>query len=570
MASREILSQLNLQRGTLPIAEWVNGYRKQWLRPDILAGLTTAAVVIPKAMAYATIAGLPVQVGLYTAFVPLVIYAVLGTSCVLSVSTSTTLAILTAANLAEVVPSGDPAALLTATATLTALVGGILIIASILRLGFVANFISEPVLVGFKAGIGVVIVVDQVPKILGVHIARGSFLRNVVSTIQGLPKTSLTTLTLGLSMVALLLVFERRWPKAPAPLFAVAAGIVAAYFLNLHAHGVELVGHIPKGIPSVIAPDRSLVTRLWPGALGIALMSFTETVATGRAFARNDEPALRANRELLASGLANVVGAFLVAMPAGGGTTQTAVNRLAGSRTQMAELVTSAMALLTMLLVAPLLGKMPQATLAAVVIVYSFGLIQPIEFRDILSIRRTEFLWALVAFAGVLLLGTLKGIVVAIIVSLVTLAYHVADPPVYVLRRKPGTNVFRPQSAEHPEDEIFPALLLLRLMGPIFFINAAHIAHKIEPLVAQAQPRVVAVDLSAVLDLEYTALKMFVEATRRERDRGVQVWLVGMNPQVLEVVQRSPLGEMLGRHGMHFNLEIAVARYLSAQGTAPL
>src|SRR5262252_2522108 len=182
MASREILSQLNLQRGTLPIAEWVTRYRKQWLRPDILAGLTTAAVVIPKAMAYATIAGLPVEVGLYTAFVPMVIYAVLGTSCVLSVSTSTTLAILTAAELAEVVPSGDPAALLMATATLTALVGGILIFASILRLGFVANFISEPILVGFKAGIGAVIVLDQVPKILGIHIARGSFLQSVLTT----------------------------------------------------------------------------------------------------------------------------------------------------------------------------------------------------------------------------------------------------------------------------------------------------------------------------------------------------------------------------------------------------
>ena len=568
MASSEILSQPNLQRRIFPIAEWFSGYRKQWLQPDILAGLTTAAVVIPKAMAYATIAGLPVQVGLYTAFIPMVIYAALGASCVLSVSTSTTLAILTAAELAEVVPSGDPAALLTATATLTALVGGILIVASILRLGFVANFISEPVLVGFKAGIGVVIVVDQVPKILGVHIARGSFLQNVLTTIQSIPKASMTTLALGLSMIAVLLVFERFWPKAPAPLFAVAAGTVAAYFLNLHAHGVELVGHISQGIPSIIALDRSLVTRLLPGAMGIALMSFTETVAAGRAFARSDEPALRANRELLATGMANAAGAFLGAMPAGGGTTQTAVNRLAGARTQLAELVTAAMALLTMLLVAPLLGNMPQVTLAAVVIVYSFGLIQPIEFRDILSIRRTEFVWAVVAFAGVMLLGTLKGIIVAIIVSLVTLAYHLADPPVYVLRRKPGTNVFRPQSAEHPEDESFHALLLLRLEGPVFFVNAAQIAHKIEPLVAQAQPRVVAVELSGVLDLEYTALKMFVEATRRQRDRGVQVWLVGMNPGVLAMVQRSPLGDMRGRPGMHFNLEIAVATYISAQGAS--
>jgi anti-anti-sigma factor len=294
-------------------------------------------------------------------------------------------------------------------------------------------------------------------------------------------------------------------------------------------------------------------------------MSFTETVAAGRAFAQSDEAPPRANRELLATGMANIGGALLGAMPGGGGTTQTAVNRLAGARTQVAELVTAAVALLAMLFLAPLLGLMPQATLAAVVIVYSFGLIQPIEFRDILSIRRTEFVWAVVAFAGVMLLGTLKGIIVAIVVSLITLAYHVADPPVYVLRRKPGTNVFRPQTPEHPEDESFPALLLLRLEGPVFFANAAQIAHKIEPLITEAQPRVVAVDLTAVLDMEYTALKMFAEATKRQRDRGVQVWLIGMNPGVLAIVQRSPLGKMLGREGMHFNLEIAVARYLGIQ-----
>ena len=562
------MSQLNTQPRVRFIPEWLQPFRKEWLQPDILAGLTTAAVVIPKAMAYATIAGLPVQVGLYTAFVPMVIYAVLGTSRVLSVSTTTTLAILTAAELGEVVPGGDPAALLAAAATLTFLVGGILVVASILRLGFVANFISEPVLVGFKAGIGVVIVVDQLPKILGIHIARGTFLQNVLSTIKSIPKASLTTVALGLSMVALLLVVERFWPKAPAPLLAVAAAIAAVYFLNLQTRGVELLGRIPEGIPSVIFPERSLITQLWPGALGIALMSFTETVAAGRAFARSDESPPPANRELLATGMANIGGALLGAMPGGGGTTQTAVNRLAGARTQVAELVTAVVALLAMLFLAPLLGLMPQATLAAVVIVYSLGLIRPIEFRDILSIRRTEFVWAVVAFAGVMLLGTLKGIVVAIVVSLITLAYHIADPPVYVLRRKPGTNVFRPQTAEHPEDESFPALLLLRLEGPVFFANAAQIAHKIEPLVTEAQPSVVAVDLTAVLDMEYTALKMFAEATRRQRDRGIQVWLVGMNPGVLAIVQRSPLGTMLGREGMHFNLEIAVARYLGIQGAS--
>jgi len=545
-----------------PLTEWLVSYRCQWLQSDIIAGLTTGAVIIPNAMAYAMMAGLPVQVGLYTASVPMAIYAVLGTSCVLSVSTTTTVAILTGAQLSQVVPSGDPAALLSASATLTLLVGAALVLACLLRLGFVANFISEPVLVGFRAGIGLVIVADQVPKVLGIHFPRGMFVQNVLLTVRNIPKTSLATLAVGLATIVLLLGMRHFMPKVPAPVLVVAAAIASANLLNLQHRGVELVGRIPQGVPPLIRPDLPLVSVLWPGALGIALMSFTETLAAGRAFARKDEPTPRADRELLATGLANITGAFLGAMPSGGGTTQTAVNLRSGARTQLAEVVTAAMTLVIMLFLAPLVAILPQSALAALVIVYSVGLIKPIEFHEILSIRRTEFFWALVAFAGVVVFGTMKGIIVAIFVSLVTLAYQVADPPVYVLRRKPGTNVFRPQSPEHPEDESFPGLLLLRPEGPIFFANAAQIAHKIEPLVREAQPKVVAVDCSGVLDVEYTALKMFAQVAKRQSQHGVQLWLIGMTPRVLAIVQRSPLGQLLRREGMHFNLEIAVARYL--------
>jgi sulfate permease, SulP family len=555
------------RRGYNLLPDWLTGYQAGWLRPDLIAGLTTAAVVIPKAMAYATIAGLPVQVGLYTAFLPMVIYAVLGTSRVLSVSTTTTLAILAAAELGEVVPGGDPASLLRASAMLTLLVGAMLVVASVLRLGFIANFISQPVLIGFKAGIGIVIVLDQIPKILGIHFARGSFLHNVLAIVHGIPEVSLPALTVGLVMIALLMGTERYFPQAPAPLIAVAAGIIAAYFLGLQAHGVELVGRVPQGLPNITVPAFSFAARLWPGALGIALMSFTETIAAGRAFAKSEEPALKANQELLATGLANVGGAFLGSMPAGGGTTQTAVNRLAGARTQVAELVTAGVGLVTMLLLSPLIALVPQATLAAVVIVYSITLIRPEEFRAIVKIRRTEFTWALTAFAGVALLGTLKGIIVAIVVSLVALAYQSVDPPVHVLQRKPGTNVFRPRSVDHPEDETFPGLLLLRLQGRIFFANAEHIAEKIRPLVDEMKPTTVILDLSGVSDVEYTALKMLTEAEERQRERGISMWLVGLNPEVLAMVQRSSLGKTLGRHSMYFNLETAVAKYLA---TSPI
>ena len=547
----------------LPIADWLFRYQKEWLRPDLIAGLTTAAVVIPKAMAYATIAGLPVQVGLYTAFVPMIIYAVLGTSRPLSVSTTTTIAILTATELSEVVPNADAAGLFRASAMLALLVGGILVLASLLRLGFIANFISEPVLVGFKAGIGLVIVLDQVPKILGIHFDKGSFLHNILTIAKGSLHASPTTVAVGIVMIVVLLGFEKVLPRAPAPLIAVASGIIGARLLGLQSHGVELVGRIPQGLPSFTFPEFSLAQELWPGALGIALMSFTETIAAGRAFIKSDEPTPRANRELFATGLANAGGAFLGAMPVGGGTSQTAVNRLAGARTQLAELLTAIVSLAIMLLLAPLLALMPQATLAAVVIVYSIGLIKPAEFRAILKIRRTEFTWALAAFAGVVALGTLKGIIVAIVISLVALAYQVADPPVYVLGRKPGTNVFRPLSKEHPDDETFPGLLLLRLEGRVFFANAEHIAEKINKSIDETKPRVVAIDFSAVPDLEYSALKALSKGEKKQRVRGILLWLVGLNPGVLRVVQNSELGEVLGRESMHFNLEVATAKYLA-------
>ncbi len=551
----------------LPFLEWLPGYRQEWLAPDIVAGLTTAAVVIPKSMAYATIAGLPIQVGLYTAFIPLIIYAILGTSRPLSATTTTTLAILAAAELGEFAPNGDAATLLQVGALLTLMVGVVLILASILRLGFVANFISEPVLIGFKAGIAVVIIVDQLPKILGIHFTKGGFLHNVQAIILGLPHLSLATLVVGLLTMIGLAVLEKYRPRWPAPLVVVAAGIASVGLFALQSHGVELVGDIPAGLPPVIVPNLALAPQLWAGAVGIALMSFTETAAVGRAFAKTDEPAPRPNAELFATGMANAVGAFLGAMPGGGGMSQTAVNRMTGARTQIAGLVTAAMTLLTMLLLAPLLGRMPHALLAGIVIVYSVGLIKPADFRDILRIRRTEFIWASTAFLGVMLLGTLRGILVAIIVSLVALAQQTADPPVHVLGRKRGTNVFRPRSPENPDDEFFPGLLLLRLEGRVFFLNAERIAEKIRPLIAETKPRVVVFDLSGVFDIEYSALKMFIEAEKRHREAGVKMWFAALTPEVYATVQRSPLGDLLGNERMLFNLEIAVDKYLALQAS---
>jgi high affinity sulfate transporter 1 len=536
-------------------------FSREWLRADVLAGLTAAAVVVPKALAYATIAGLPVQVGLYTAFVPMVIYALLGTSRPLSVSTTTTIAILTASALALAVPGGGPAELAVAAATLSVMVGMVLVLANVLRLGFVANFISEPVLAGFKSGIGLVIVVDQLPKLLGIHFEKAGFFRDLLALVQHLPQSSIVTVLLSVGIVALIFGLERFLPKAPAPLLAVGVAILLSALLGLQSAGVEMVGEVPRGLPSFVAPQLEIVQQLWPAAVGIALMSFTESIAAGRAFAEPQEPRPLPNRELLALGLANAGGGLFGAMPAGGGTTQTAVNRRAGARTQLAELVTAAGALATLVLLAPFIALMPKAALAAVVIVYSFELIKPSEFSEIRKVRTTEFRWALIAFAGVVLLGTLQGIVVAVIASLLGLASQAYDPPLYALARKRGTTVFRPVSAAHPDDEQWPGLLMLRTEGRLFFANAERVADRIWSQVEQARPKVLLLDCRALFDVEYTALKVLGEARDKLLRSGCELWLAGLNPAVFEVVERSVLGATLGRERMFLNMQAAVEEF---------
>jgi len=533
-------------------------------RFDIVAGLTAAAVVLPKAMAYATIAGLPVAVGLYTAFVPGIIYSFIGSSRVLSVSTTTTIAILTAAELGIAVPNGDPAQLIVATATLTVLVGLLLLAARVLKLGFIADFISAPVLAGFKAGIGLVIVLDQAPKLLGLHITKQSFFADLWSLLSHLPETSLLTLAVAGVSMAVLIGMERLWHHSPAPLVCVAGAIIASWLLGLDARGVSIVGHIPQSLPSLSLPDVSLARLLLPGAMGIALMSFTETIAAGRAFRAPRDPPINAGRELVGTGLANLVGALFGSMPAGGGTSQTGVVRAAGGQSQIASLVTATTSLATMLLLAPILGLLPNATLAAVVIVYSAGLIDPAELVAIFKVRRMEFYWAIAATLGVLAFGTLRGIVVAIVLSLIALASQTANPRVSIIGRKRGTDVLRPLSPEHPDDETFAGLLIVRPEGRLFFLNAQTVGDRIWALISAEKPRVVALDMSAVFDLEYSALRMMQDGLGVARERGVTFWLVGLNPEALEMVRRAGLDAELGPDCLLFDARTAIERYQRA------
>jgi MFS superfamily sulfate permease-like transporter len=300
---------------------------------------------------------------------------------------------------------------------------------------------------------------------------------------------------------------------------------------------------------------------LWPGALGIALMSFTESIAAARAFSRKGDPAIDANQELVALGIANLTGSFFQAYPGGGGTSQTAVNRESGAKTQIAALVTAAIVALTLLFLAPLIGYMPQATLGAMVMVAAAGLINLEEFRAIRRVRNREFVWALVALLGVVLLGTLEGILIAVLLSVLTIFYQASFPPVYALARKPDTDVFRPQAAAHPEDERFPGLLLVRTEGRMNFASAPNTSDALWQLIEAVEPRVVAIDWSAVPDLEYTALTMLTELEEQLHEQGITLWLVALNPEPLATIRRSALQTTFTDERLFFTVRQAVEAY---------
>jgi MFS superfamily sulfate permease-like transporter len=318
---------------------------------------------------------------------------------------------------------------------------------------------------------------------------------------------------------------------------------------------------MPAGLPGFQLTGPELIEQLWPAAIGIALMSFTETVAVGRAFAGPGDPRPDADQELRALGVANLAASVFHSIPVGGGTSQTAVNCRAGARTQVSELATVGVTILACLFLAPLIGLMPQATLAAVVIATAVGLLNPKELVMIRHIRHMEFWWGVSAALGVIFLGTLQGILVAVVISLAALVFETNRAPVYALVRKPGTNIFRPRSVEHPDDESFPGLLIMRPQGTMYFANAQRVGDLMWTLFRETRPRVVVIDCSGIPDLEYTALRMLITGEEKLKEAGAELWMAGLTPNALQMVRRSLLGDRLGRERMCFDVPQAVARF---------
>jgi SulP family sulfate permease len=512
----------------IPLFPLVSYYRREWVRPDLLAGLATAAVVIPQAMAYATIAGLPVQHGLYVATVPMLVYAALGTSRPLSVSTTSTVAALTATAIAGSSGS-DPATAVTAAATLSVMAGGVLLAAGLLKIGYLADFISAPVLAGFKIGTALVIVSGQLGKVLGVPIEGEGFFDKIWSAITQLPKTHLPTMTLAVVTVAGLLLLRRYGPRIPGALVAFAGGIVAVAALDLGRRGVALVPEVPSGLPLPALPNLSLVGALMPAAFGVALMTFVESIASARAFERSDEGVrLSADRELLALGCAGVAGGIFRALPAAGGLSQTAVNASNGARSPMAGAVTGLLGVLTLLFLTPLFADLADATLGAIVLVAVLGLLDTSTLRSIGRIRRVDYRLGILAILGILLFGVLQGVLVAVVLSLMALIHGVNLMPIRILGKGRSGRFIETERGGEP----VPELLVVRPEGGIYFANVGRIRVRLERFVtAERDIRNVVIEASAVPDIETTGAMGLATLENRLAERGVDLWFASPTPR---------------------------------------
>lgn len=560
----------------LPVLGWLPGYQKAWLRLDLVAGLSAAAVVIPQALAYATMAGLPLQVGLYVALAPMFAYAMLGTSRRLSVSSTSAISIFTGSILFDVVgPASSPGDYIVPAATLAFLAGVFLLLAALLRLGFLADFISRPVLTGVLSGIGVVIIISQLGKVLGLSVPPGSSsLQTLGFVFSNLNQINWPTLLLTAVTLAIIVLLPRFAPRIPAALVAVASGILLSALLDLSQLGITLVGDIPTGLPALSLPDLSLIGRLWLPAAAIAVLAFTESIAVARAFRQFGEPPVDANQELVALGAANIAGGFFQAYPASGGSSQTAVNARAGAKTQAAALVTVGVVVLILLFLAPLISLMPEATLGAILLLAGAGLIDVAEFRDMAQIRRPEFILALIAFAVVIVGGILAGVLVSVLLSIIALIAQADRPPVYAVGRKPGSHTFRPLSA-YPHDDTIAGLLIARTEGRLFFANVATVIDGIWSLIHQTSPKpqVVVLDCDAIPDIDYTALKALAEFKVQLQDNGITLWLAALNPTALHNVRQAMQAKHVGDEGLYPSLEEAVEAYLqrdaAPEGTAP-
>ncbi|MGY6500975.1 MAG: SulP family inorganic anion transporter [Acidimicrobiales bacterium] len=518
------------------------------LGADIGAGLTVAAMLVPQAMAYALLAGLPPQAGLYASTVPLVLYALIGTSRQLAVGPVAIVSLLTATAIAPVAAEGTTG-YLTAAATLALLVGAIHLVMGVGRLGFLVRLLSHPVLVGFTAAAAIIIGTSQLTTLLGVSVPRSEHLHDTLWDLAGaVPDAHLLTLAVGLGAVGVMVGLKRWLPLVPAALSAVAITTVVSVVVDLPARGVSVVGDIPGGLPALTVPsDLGLVATLLPAAFVITLVGFMESIAVGTVYARRNRYELDSNRELLGLGAANIGAGLTGGYPVTGGFSRTAVNAEAGATTRLAGVVTAGIVALVLALFTPLFTQLPSATLAAIVLVAVVKLVDVTEMRHVRSIKTSDALTMAIAFVATLVLGIELGIAAAVGASFVVVAARMMTPHTAVLGRLRGTDLYR-NVERFAEAQRVPGVEIIRFDVSLSYLNVAFLKRRVARLLAEAPGPVEAlvIDASGVNDIDTSAVEALTELIDELDRRGTTTHLANVKGPVRDVLLRSGLYQSLG------------------------
>lgn len=549
----------------LPGLRVLRGYRRVWLRGDVVAGVTVAAYLVPQVMAYASLAGLPPVAGLWGILLPLAVYALVGSSRQLSVGPESTTALLTVAVIAPIA-AGDPGRYAVLAAGLALVVGGLFLLAWAARLGIVADLLSRPILVGYLAGVAVIMITSQVGKVTGLEIAGDSVVEQVRSIVVSDAPVSGVTVLLAAGVLVLLVVLQRLWPRLPGPLVAVLAATAAVWALDLEARGVVVVGAMPSGLPALTVPDvpAADLRALALPALGIVLVGYSDSISTARAFASRRHQTIDANTELLALGVANVGAGVSQGFPVSSSASRTAIGDAAGSTTQVHSLAALGCVVLVLLWLGPLLEHFPTAALGALVIYAATRLVDVAEIRRIAAFRGSELAITLTTVAGVLLLDILRGLLLAIGLSAVLLLARVARPHAAVLGLVPGLAGMH-DVGDFAGSRTIPGLVVFRYDSPLFFANAEDFRRRALAAVDEAEDAgPVAwflLNAEANVHVDLTALDALEDLRRELAERGVVVALARVKQELLADLRSTGLVGRIGDDHVYPTLPTAVAAY---------
>jgi sulfate permease, SulP family len=553
----------------IPVLTWLPSYERRWLRGDVVAGVAVTALVVPKNLGYAGIAGIPLQNGLYAAAAGALIYALFCTSRQISTGPSSSLAAVAGGAVLATSLKGDDAAQLVAAIAIAT--GILFLLLAIFRLGWVAQFLSKAVVTGFLAGAAVDVVIGELPKLTGTDAEGDNAWRELGSWIGSLGDIHWATLLVGALALALILGLRFTAPAVPGALVLVAGGLAASALFDLGSHGVALVGDVPRGLPSPELPAWHIIEDHYAtiaiSAAALLLIGFSQTAGDARAFATRHHYRIDVNQESIAQGLANAGAGVFQGMPVSTSLSASSLNESAGARTPVASLTTGALVLATLVVLAPLFSHLPKAVLGAIIIdAVVFGMIDLAEMRRLRRVARVDFWIAIAAIAGVLSAGVLAGVVIGVVLSLVWLVHVATRPAMPLLGREPGTHVFR-DLVENPGDETFPGIVVLRMDGGLFFATADALENRVRELTENGQPaQALVLDLEGVNFVDSQGASKLSELYELTRADGVTLRLARVKPNVFAVLDADGIVERIGTDHIHGNVQRAVRAQLREAG----